>query len=287
MLSEDIDELWTFNDPSTSESRFKELLDKTEAGPLHAEILTQLARSLGLQRKFEEAKELLEKSKSEIMRLEDADPTESVLIDLRVSRTRHLLELGRVINSSGDASGSIRYFRMAIQISRLGPSERLQYYEIDGLHMLAIVESEVEVKVQRTQEALEICEKSTYQRTQGWILSLLNNLGWTFHDNGRYEEALDAFQKAEQYGRKRLAAGDSKFDERVRIARWTVARTLRSLERFDEALEIQRVGELEKKDGYVYEELALLKARGYARLCLDEKLDLDEDRVAKSSATSE
>ena len=52
--------------------------------------------------------------------------------------------------------------------------------------------------------------------------------------------------------------------EQVRVARWAVARALRSLARFDEALEIQqRLAEHGPADGYVEEELAeLLLATG-------------------------
>ncbi len=46
----------------------------------------------------------------------------------------------------------------------------------------------------------------------------------------------------------------------VRVARWCIARCLRSLERVEEALAIQReleqqIADIENPDGYVYEEL--------------------------------
>jgi tetratricopeptide (TPR) repeat protein len=99
-------------------------------------------------------------------------------------------------------------------------------------------------------------------RTRGWRASLLNNLGWTLHDSGDYAGALDCWRQA-------LAAREAANDApRVRIARWTVARGLRSLGRLDEAEAMQRAlaEELQATnapDGYVFEELAeIALARG-------------------------
>jgi tetratricopeptide (TPR) repeat protein len=87
--------------------------------------------------------------------------------------------------------------------------------------------------------------------------SLNNNIAWVYHDSGRFEEALAAFQKA-------LAFFETNGNPTtLRIAKWSVARCLRSLKRYDEALEIQEALEDEfdaavEPDGYVYEELAEL-----------------------------
>jgi tetratricopeptide (TPR) repeat protein len=90
--------------------------------------------------------------------------------------------------------------------------------------------------------------------------TIIDNIGWTHHEAGRYEQALDMFQKAL---REREAAGRA---EQIRIARWCVARGQRSLGQFEAALatqcellaELERAGE---KDGYVFEELAKLKLK--------------------------
>ncbi len=86
-------------------------------------------------------------------------------------------------------------------------------------------------------------------------LPILNNIGWTHHDAGRYEQALAMFYKAL---REREAAGRP---EQIRIARWCIARAQRSLGQFKAALATQRelLAELElvgEKDEYVFEELA-------------------------------
>jgi Tfp pilus assembly protein PilF len=80
-------------------------------------------------------------------------------------------------------------------------------------------------------------------------LPILNNIGWTHHEAGRYEQALAMFQKALH---ERKAASHA---EQIRIARWCVAHAQRSLGQFEVALATQRelLAELEQageKDGY-------------------------------------
>ena len=79
-------------------------------------------------------------------------------------------------------------------------------------------------------------------------------MGWTRHGEGKFEAALDLFEAALEARREQGDAGA------VRIARWCVARCLRSLDRVDDALmhqkaladELATAGE---SDGFVEEEL--------------------------------
>ena len=87
-----------------------------------------------------------------------------------------------------------------------------------------------------------------------WRASLYNNLGWSQHDAGRYNEALETFNTALsaylQFGTPM----------QVHIASWSVARCLRSLGRRDEALTIQlRLQREDEPDSYVDEEIVLLR----------------------------
>jgi tetratricopeptide (TPR) repeat protein len=113
-------------------------------------------------------------------------------------------------------------------------------------------------------------------------------MGWTYHDMGQYDQALEIFDRAlkfrEQEGKP----------DRIRIAKWCIARTLRSLGRVEEALEMQQalLKEAEasnEEPGYTYEELGecllLLKrdseakpyfARAYAVLSQDPWLNQNE-----------
>jgi tetratricopeptide (TPR) repeat protein len=71
---------------------------------------------------------------------------------------------------------------------------------------------------------------------------------------GDYESALEIFEKAEAFRRSKGSANET------RIATWCVARTLRSLNRVEEALSKQLVLKAEfesagETDGYVFEEI--------------------------------
>lgn len=126
-------------------------------------------------------------------------------------------------------------------------------------------------------KAVALAEQSKDEKAKGWLGSLYNNIGWTYHDTGRFEEALDIFEKALAFRQKKGKAVET------RIAKWSVARALRSLKRNDEALKIQRALEKEfdslpEKDGFVFEELGELllladkedEAKKYFGLAYDE-----------------
>src|SRR5947199_45593 len=78
----------------------------------------------------------------------------------------------------------------------------------------------------------EYDEASNDPRARRWVPSLLNNIGWTLHDRAEYQAALGIFETAVDW---RISLGQRRESQ---IARWTVARVLRSLNRVDEALAI-------------------------------------------------
>lgn len=233
-----LDKLWDFADPPGSERRIRSAADDAlTGGTAQAELTTQLARSIGLQGRFGEAGSLLDS-------IDGAPGTGAAPI----VRVRLSLERGRLLNSSGDQSGAIQHFRAAwVLAQEIGAD----FLAVDAAHMLAIADQD------RAEEwtglALRVVARSADSRTQRWAGSLHNNAGWTLHDAGDFAGALVEFQAA-------LAAYSLHGTvEQVRVARWAVARALRSLARFDEALEIQqRLSEIGPADGYVEEELAEL-----------------------------
>jgi tetratricopeptide (TPR) repeat protein len=120
--------------------------------------------------------------------------------------------------------------------------------------MLAIIAAP-EASLVWNQRALELAERSPAPRALHWRGTLYNNIGWTNHDAGDYEQALATFQQATS---SRRAEGDPAL---IRIALWAEARTLRSLGRAEEALGLQQellreFDMLGEQDGYVYEEIA-------------------------------
>ena len=249
-FSEQLDALWNFGDPAQSEARFRsESLRHAPASRERAEASTQIARAEGLQRKFESADATLDG----VARAVDVQPA-------RV-RVRYLLERGRRDNSSGRIAEAKNWFEQALAASRDDHLPGAPYYRVDALHMLAIA-SPPSQAIEWHRKALAEANAATDARTRGWRASLLNNLGWTLHDGGDYAAALDCWRDA-------LAAHEAMGDaSRIRIARWTLARGLRSLGRLDEAETIQRALASEfaaagAPDGFVFEELAeIAVARG-------------------------
>ncbi len=238
----DFDALWNYDDPAATEQQFRALLPRAEQGDdrsYHAQLLTQIARTQGLQGKFADAHATL-------------DAAQALLApELSVARIRYLLERGRVFNSSQQVEQAQPLFEQAWEQAQAGQQD---FYAIDAAHMLAIIAAP-EQQLAWNLRALTLAEQSQQPRARTWMGSLYNNIGWTHHEAGRYEQALDMFQKAL---REREATGHA---EQIRIARWCVARGQRSLGQFEAALATQRelLAELElagEKDGYVFQELA-------------------------------
>jgi tetratricopeptide (TPR) repeat protein len=199
--------------------------------------LTQVARALGLASDYQAALALL-----------DSLPTSDPELAVRV-----LLERGRVLNSRGAPDDARPLFEDAFATAADAGFEHLA---IDALHMLAIVAPASEQEA-LNHRALDLAASASDPRARDWRASLLNNLGWSIFDRGEYEAALALFEDA-------LAARiEQDKAAEIQIARWCVARTLRALDRLDEALAIQRALATEHRaagtsDPYVDEELAAL-----------------------------
>jgi tetratricopeptide (TPR) repeat protein len=238
----DVTQLWDFAQPAVSEERFRAALaDATGEDALV--LRTQLARALGLQRRFDECAAELDVVQAAVQAADDPSP---------LVRTYLNLERGRMVNSSGDKDSARPLFMAALTEAERARLDRLA---ADAAHMMAIVESG-EAQIPWAQRALAIAEASPDPMAKRWVGSVTNNLGWTLHGLGRLEEAQRHWEHALAFW---LDDGDP---ERIHVARWTVARGLRSLGRYDEALAIQQ-GLAGTDDGYVEEEIGeLLLALG-------------------------
>jgi tetratricopeptide (TPR) repeat protein len=261
---QEFDKLWNYSDPAATEAKFRALVPEAEkAGDseYYLQLLTQLARTQSLQGKFAEAHEILDGVEK---RLSPAAP---------VAEVRYLLERGRTFNSAKKTDEASQRFLRAFE---LGAQRKLDFYAIDAVHMLAIAEKDPAKQMEWNLKAVALAEESTEERAKNWLGSLYNNIGWTYHDTGKYEEALTTFQKALAFREKKGEAGS------IRTAKWSVGRCLRSLGRNEEAMKTQRglESEYEKlatKDGYVLEEIAELlalqkdpEAKRYFRLAYEE-----------------
>ena len=95
-----LDQLWDFADPGGSAERFRAELATGPAPTASAELVTQLARALGLQGRFDEADELLDGVRAEGL--------------LPVVEVRVALERGRLRNSSGTPVEAVPFFKQAL-----------------------------------------------------------------------------------------------------------------------------------------------------------------------------
>lgn len=231
MTSEEIDKLRNFGDVPSSLVRFKEAVESHPAS--EKELKTQMARCYGLMRQFSEGWNQI---------YEIGEPI-STKVQVRI-----WLESGRLTNSSGDKAGSVQFFDQALN---LAVKEGFDYYAVDAAHMLGIV-LPGDQALDWNQRAIDMARKSKDSRAQGWQGSLNNNLAWTYHDMGKFGEALVCFENALAYFRSTEKVAQT------RIAEWSVARCYRSLGRFDEALAIQLRLEKGEPTGYVFEELGEL-----------------------------
>ncbi len=244
-----LDKQWDFGKPAVSEQRFRSELARWPADSAEAqEVRTQLARALGLQRRFDDAHALLDMVEARLASL----PTHV--------RVRYLLERGRTLNSSGAPQRAVPLFAEALALAERDKDE---YYAVDAAHMLGIA-APLPEQLRWNMKALALAEAATDPRARDWRASLYHNIGWTHFEGGKPDTALEYWQKA-------LAARETMGNpSRTRVARWTVARGYRALGRLDDAEAVQKslLAELTaagETDGYVYEELAeIALARGDA-----------------------
>ena len=236
---QDIESMWDWNDYQLSEEIFTKAIDQADPSQEEyiLELKTQLARTYSLRGEYQEAEKILSS-------LGDVRNTDFV-----TAKTRYALEYGRVKNSSGDKSLAKRHFESAIDFAKEANNE---YLYIDALHMMALITDSGE-SVEWHNMAIEAVRTTSDEKAQKWEGALLNNLGWLYHDMELYNDALEIFKQALEWREMQ------ENEKATNIARWSVARCMRSLEEYNEALEIQRMlldeyGQ--KEDGYVYEEIA-------------------------------
>ncbi len=236
-------DLWDYSDPGGTEAAFVRRLPvaRVEGEDAELQLLTQIARTQGLQRRFVEARATLRAVRQ---RLAPAPSTAHV---------RWFLEQGRVSNSAGDPTSARADFDAAWRLAQV---LKLDGLAVDAAHMLAIVvPGEAKAWNQR---AMALATESEDPDARRWLGSLHNNMGWTLHEEGDYDGALAQFEAA-------LAARvESGSPQAVFDARWAVARAWRSLGRLDEALAEQEALAADRaaagapEDGYISEELGEL-----------------------------
>lgn len=242
----DFDKLWNYQDPAATEKKFRALRAEVADEDLdyRLQLDTQIARTLGLQRKFAEAHAALDAVQ------------EKLTDDTATARVRYLLERGRTHNTSGAPQKARPLFEKAWE---LGKQHKLAFHAVDAAHMLAIVAPK-DGKLRWNIAAIEHAEQCDDERAKGWLGALYNNIGWDFSEAGEYEKALDYHRRCLAWHRARNEKAERETSRGERIARWSVAKQLRLLKRAEEALAIQRellafYDEAGEPDGFVYEEM--------------------------------
>lgn len=209
----ELDALWRYDDPIASAERFAIAAAEPDRAELvRAELETQRARALGLQGRFAEADGLL-------------DSLEPALDTLAV---RILLERGRLRNTEGLRAEAVPLFESALLAARRDDDA---FLAVDAAHMLAIADPSR--SEQWTEEGLAELANTTDPRTLRWAVALHNNRGWALFEAGRPHEALGSFEAALEAA-ERYGTLDQQF-----AARWSLARCLREVGRWQEALDIQ------------------------------------------------
>ncbi len=193
-----INKLWNFQNTEDTRKKFH---------ALRLELLTQIARTHGLEGDFDKAHAVLDEVEKEL----DAAPG--------VVKVRYLLERGRTLNSSDKPAEAVALFHKAFELGRdIGEHG----YAVDALHMVAYAEKDPKVKLGWEEKAVAYAEKSKDERALKWLGTLYNNMTWSYFDMGEFEKGLDTARKGEAWFAER-----HKDTRGHRIARWSVGKLLR------------------------------------------------------------
>ena len=239
---QEFDKLWNYWKPEESEKLFKALLlneKRLEDKNYHLQLLTQIARTQSLQRKFTEAHHILDTVE---MKMDETLPVVCI---------RYHLERGRTYNSDQEQEKATPFFKSALSISLENNEEN---YAVDAAHMLGIVFKK-EASLEWNLYAMKLAEEASDERAKKWLGALYNNIGWTYCDMKAYEQAKEIFHKSLDFY---LTNGSA---IQQRIAKWSIAKVDRYLGNIDLAKKMQHELEIEAKDepdGYIFEELGEL-----------------------------
>jgi tetratricopeptide (TPR) repeat protein len=257
----DIDGFGEFDDLSLAEAKIRSRLERQDESlwqDADLEALTQLARIQGLQGLVVEAKTMLDRARPRVYPSEDGPATRLQI--------RYLLEQGRLLCLAMTPVKAQSYFNQALDFAL---KINATFFAIDAALMLSVSQPP-KYKNEQLKNALQMAEQSSDPQAQLWLSHLYVMQGWHAFDFRRYEDALVSFEKA--LARPRQPGETLK----VMVIHWCIARTLRALNRIDEALVMQRelLAQLSiagQVNGHVFLEIAeclqVLKqpeeARGY------------------------
>lgn len=177
----DFNKLWNFGNPAETEEKFRNILPLAETAndiSYLAQLLSQIARTQGLQGKFDDAHITL-------------DRVEKMLTpDLKLARVRYLLERGRAFNSSHHQGKAMPLF---IEAYELASSIREMKYAIDAVHMVAIAKEDPKDQIEWNLKGISMANADKNSRS--WLHALYNNIGESYLQTKEYRTAASYFHK--------------------------------------------------------------------------------------------
>jgi tetratricopeptide (TPR) repeat protein len=220
MKLENFDDLFTGN-PIEIEKNLSQLLPSAQAlenKSIYLQILSQIALAQAMQKRFDEAHKTLD----------TAD--ENLTPEYHLAHVRILLERGRVFHQSDNNVKTSPFFQKSYELS---VKHSFDFHTINAAHMIAIVTENVDEKIEWNKKAIGLAKQTDDNRGRAWLGALYNNLAQNYIEAMQFNEALSTFKLC------RESAEEKNESIIIRGAKWGIGRSLRSLNRLDEALRIQ------------------------------------------------
>lgn len=236
----DFDKLWNFGKPADTEVKFREILPLAEAArdPSYlAGLLSQIARTQGLQGNFDEAHATLDRAEN------------MLTSDLKLAKVRYLLERGRVFNSANNIDRALPLFLQAYELAFAITETK---FAVDAIHMVAIAKQDPKKQIEWNLKGIEMAQADSNSR--GWLHALYNNIGESYLTAKEYDHAASYFHKLSVLQKEKSGTPDMHTlkDE---------ARAIRLSGHPDKAIEMiepiyQKLIAENQDDGWIREEMA-------------------------------
>jgi tetratricopeptide (TPR) repeat protein len=246
--SKDLDSLWNPADVPGSESRFRELLPEVERTSQNdsserIELLSLIARAQAHQHKFAEAKATLASAEQLL-----EDPQGGHRASARI---RWLIECGRLHILDKTPSQALKLFAEAWSLAQNSGED---FFAVEVAQLMAANEP-LKAQQEWINRAVQIAEGSPQERAKRHLGTLYSSLGWKLYDLRQFEKAIETFQKSLSHLKNHGS------EREIFIAKWSIGKVLRAMNRTEEALAMQKsllaelgIGGL--RDGRLFEELA-------------------------------
>lgn len=222
---DDLDQYWQPGNPAASEQALTNLLPAAREqasqspGPL-VELLALVSRAEAEQGKLKEALESLEQAEKLLKETETAPAR---------ARVRWLLERGRLHILQHTPSLARDAFSRAWVLAVNADED---YFIVDIARMMAVIEP-MKAQEEWLRKAINIAEQSKGTKAKRWLGELYTSLGWKLFEARQLAGAAEAFRNSASYFRLHGT------ERQIFLARWSEGRTLRKMNRFQDALQVQ------------------------------------------------